>query len=197
MISPLSTPAPESRAETLKAANRPAHEALDQRIMSARPFDDAHRYARFVMMQQALHHDAEPVYGNADLARCFGDLARLSRLQAVLLDGDDLGVPLDLAGRIPFCAGMDLPESLGWLYVIQGSNLGAAFLAKAARRIGFSETRGARHLAEDPAGRAGQWRDFRLALDRVTLPPEDEARVIAGANSAFGRARELVERYMS
>ena len=197
MISSVPMHAADSRAEALKAATRPAHEALDQRIMSARPFENEQRYGRFLMMQQALHHDAEPLYENAALAGCFGDLAHRTRLRAVMLDADDLGVRLNLAGHLPVCTGMDLPEALGWLYVMEGSNLGAAFLAKAASRIGFSETHGARHLAEAPAGRAGQWRDFRRALDSVALRPADEARVIEGANSAFNRARQLVEMYMS
>jgi heme oxygenase len=88
------------------------------------------------------------------------------------------------------------PEALGWLYVAEGSNLGAAFLLKEAAKLGLSESFGARHLADAPEGRGLHWRRFTAALDAVALSASEEARAIASANDAFARVRALVDRFL-
>ena len=80
---------------------------------------------------------------------------------------------------------MDLPTALGWLYVAEGSNLGAAFLLKWAAALGLNETHGARHLAASPEGRARHWRSFTEALDGIELTQAEEGRVADGAREAF------------
>ncbi|MGG2475716.1 biliverdin-producing heme oxygenase, partial [Rhizobium sp. BR5] len=79
----------------------------------------------------------------------------------------------------------DLPEAMGWLYVVEGSNLGAAFLLKDAAKLGLTEEFGARHLAGAPEGRGLHWRTFTAALDEISLTVEEEERVVAGAEAAF------------
>jgi protein TonB len=54
---------------------------------------------------------------------------------------------------------------MGWLYVAEGSNLGAAFLLKEAVKLNLSGSFGARHLAGAPEGRGLHWRTFTAALD--------------------------------
>ena len=81
----------------------------------------------------------------------------------------------------------------GWLYVAEGSNLGAAFLLKEAIRLELSETFGARHLAGAPEGRGLHWRTFTAALDSIALSQAEEDRVIAGAEAAFRRVQGLVD----
>lgn len=90
-------------------------------------------------------------------------------------------------------SGSDLPTALGWLYVAEGSNLGAAFLLKEAAKLGLSEAFGARHLAAAPEGRGLQWRTFTAALDALELSDDEEGRVVAGAEAAFRRVRGLVK----
>ncbi|MCK9909832.1 biliverdin-producing heme oxygenase, partial [Microbacteriaceae bacterium K1510] len=82
------------------------------------------------------------------------------------------------------------------LYVAEGSNLGAAFLLKAAARLGLDETFGARHLAAAPEGRGLSWKKFTTALDAIALTEEEEQRVFAGARAAFSRVYALVEATM-
>ncbi len=63
---------------------------------------------------------------------------------------------------------------MGWLYVVEGSNLGAAFLLKDAAKLGLGEEFGARHLAGAPEGRGLHWRTFTAALDEIELTEEEE-----------------------
>ena len=83
--------------------------------------------------------------------------------------------------------------ALGWLYVAEGSNLGAAFLLKEAIKLGLNDGFGVRHLAAAPEGRGLHWKTFTAALDTVALTPEEEQRVVAGAKAAFARVQHAVD----
>lgn len=185
------------RAATLRAATHTTHEGLDKAIMATRPFDNKLNYGRFLRVQHALHRDVAPLYENAVLQLAFPDLATRARLAQVTRDAADLDITLpDYANTPIACDAMDLPEALGWLYVIEGSNLGAAFLFKAALGMGLSAEFGAAHLAGAPEGRAAQWRSFKAGLNAVKLDDSEEARAVTGAESAFLRARMLVAEHL-
>jgi heme oxygenase len=125
------------------------------------------------------------------------DLAGRRRFDEIGQDMADLSLTQSEPTELPrFIAGeIDVPTALGWLYVAEGSNLGAAFLFKMARALGLDENHGARHLAGHPDGRAQHWRTFTGALDQVALDEAEEMRVIDGANAAFRRVHALVEQH--
>ncbi len=183
-----------SRARRLKAATAHAHDALDTRIMAASPFASRERYLRFLAMQHGFHHDIAALYRNPGLASVVPDLAARARLGEIEADFADLGAAPPAVAPPLFGTGVDLPTAFGWLYVAEGSNLGAAFLAKEARALGLHDEFGARHLAGHPEGRARHWRSFTATLDLLALDDAGEARVIAGAVAAFGRVHGLVDR---
>lgn len=188
---------PETLAERLRTATHPIHEALDQSIMRARPFDSLENYGRFLKVQHAFHRDVSPLYTAAATRACIPDLERRGRLMSVTQDASDLDISLPEYGSAPpACTASDLPEALGWLYVVEGSNLGAAFLFKAAQKMGLSACHGARHLAEAPEGRAAGWRNFKDALNAAQLSPDEEHRVVAGSEAAFRRVRALVGQHL-
>lgn len=185
-----------SRAKRLKAATATAHERLDQRIMAGGPFASRENYGRFLAVQHAFHSDLASLYADPRLAGFISDLAGRERLSAIGADLTDLNLPIPEAGPNLAPDPADLPEALGWLYVAEGSNLGAAFLLKMAAALGLGEVFGARHLAGHPEGRALHWRAFIAALDAVTLSEAEEARAVAGAEAAFARVHGLVERHL-
>lgn len=176
----------------LKAETRAAHEALDSRIMTGRPFEARDRYALFLGLQHQFHGDIRPVYTDRRIEALLPDLAARSRLATIEADLDDLGLvaPAETPG---VALGDDLATRLGWLYVAEGSNLGAAFLIKEAAKLGLDERFGARHLAASPEGRGRQWKAFQAALDAADLDEAGEARAVAGAVAAFNRVRSLAD----
>lgn len=197
MSNPLDTP---SRAAALKAATHAAHQRLDSGIMQFDPFGSRQRYGAFVQMQYAFHRDVASLFEDAQLNRWFPGLQARARLQQVERDLADLDLALPpLAAPPMFVAGaaLDLPTALGWLYVEEGSNLGAAFLFKAAAALGFDGQHGARHLAPHEEGRAPSWRAFVAQLDSVALPTDDEARVTAGAIAAFEQVTRHTEMFFT
>lgn len=184
-----------SLAKRLKAASAAVHDEVDHAVMAARPFASREAYGRFLRFQYRLHRRVEPLYADPALQPVLPDLAERSRLEALEQDFADLGLtpPSDAA------LGPALPreQALGWLYVVEGSNMGAAFLAKEAVKIGLSNDFGARHLAGHADGRGLHWRKFTAALDAAELSPEQDAAAQAAAADAFAHVLVLVRQELN
>ncbi|MDC7684584.1 biliverdin-producing heme oxygenase [Asticcacaulis sp. BYS171W] len=187
------TPDP-SRARRLKAATTQIHDRLDTAVMAGNPFGSRDNYAKFLRMQYVFHRDIDGLYDDPRLTALLPDMATRRRWQKVADDLRDLGCDPPDADRATIPD--DLAERLGWLYVAEGSNLGAAFLFKDAQGLGLSAEHGARHLAGATEGRGLHWRTFTAALDGADLTEADEARAVAGARAAFDRVRALVDLYL-
>ena len=183
---------PQTLAERLKQETTTLHERLDTSIVGKSPFADTARYGAFVETQYRFYAVIEPLYHDETLGALIPGLASRSRLEAARLDLIDLG------RAVPEVAPVEIPDDarLGWLYVSEGSTLGAAFLLKAVGALGFNEEKGARHLAASPEGRGKHWREFKDAINTVTLTPEQDAAAIAGANAAFAHVQQLVGEVM-
>jgi len=181
---------PDSRAKRLKAATHEAHERVDRAVMAAEPFADHETYGRFLRFQYRLHNHVEPLYADPEFGQILPELEHRSRLSALEQDFDDLALERPSAPAGPR---RELPEALGWLYVVEGSNMGAAFLAKDAAKIGFSEGFGARHLAGHAEGRGLHWRSFTDALDAADLSAGQEAEAEVAAVAAFDHVLALIE----
>ncbi len=189
-----------SRTKRLKAATRKAHEVLDGFIMSSKPFESRENFGKFVQTQYLFHRDLDAFFSNETLDKLLPDLKGRRRLGFIEQDLADLALetPAVSAPRFaPEDADFDLAEALGWLYVVEGSNLGAAFLLKDAAKLGLGESFGARHLAGAPEGRGLHWRTFTAALDEIELTAEEERRTVAGAEAAFDKVHQYAKQQMA
>lgn len=187
------SPQPPTRSQRLKAATTDLHDRLDARIMALDPFAAPDRYVRFLAVQQAFYAALAPLYAAPALQALIPNLAGRDRSTAI---ADDLRAvalsPPTMPDPAPVATD-DVSTGLGWLYVAEGSSLGAAFLIKAAQHIGFDAHHGARHLAGHPDGRAAHWRRFTAAIDDAAMTDAGEARMIDAARTAFARFRSLTE----
>ena len=182
--------AEHSLAKLLKAKTHETHDRLDAAIMAADPFSSIPGYGRFLEMQYLFHRDIAALYANPMLQTLLPGLAGRQRLNLVLADLQDIGLePPRGHGEPVFAAGeaVDTPTALGWLYVAEGSNMGAALLRKKVAELGMSDFNGARHLAPAPEGPAAHWRAFTAGLDAIELSGPEQARLVAGAEAAFER----------
>lgn len=185
-----------SRAKRLRAETHAVHKTLDRSIMRAASFADVAGYSRFAEVQYLFHREIEALYGDSRLQALLPGLAARSRLSLMASDLADLGRSVPDADKAPAFtegAAIDLPTALGWLYVAEGSNLGAALLRKEAAKLGLSDSHGARHLAPTSEGPAAHWRIFTAALDAVDLDAAEEARSLDGARAAFARVQALAD----
>jgi heme oxygenase len=187
------TLAEPSRARRLKAMTHDTHEKLDRSIMHAASFGSVEAYGRFAQVQYLFHRDIHALYDDARLQALLPGLAGRRRVAVIGQDLADLR--LDLPDSTPVFTpdAIDLSTALGWLYVAEGSNLGAALLRKEAARLGLSDDHGARHLAPAEDGPAAHWRAFTGALDAAILTPQEEERVTQGARAAFARVQDHVD----
>ncbi|OAE40559.1 biliverdin-producing heme oxygenase [Agrobacterium tumefaciens] len=188
----------QSRVKRLKAATRDAHGGLDTFIMAAKPFESRENFGKFVETQYLFHRDLDVFFANETLDGLLPDLKGRRRLAMIEQDLADLGLAIPETGAARFTdeTPFDLPQAMGWLYVVEGSNLGAAFLLKDAAKLGLTEEFGARHLAGAPEGRGLHWRTFTAAVDEISLTVEEEERVIAGAEAAFRAVHAYAQQRM-
>ncbi|MDO9405497.1 MAG: biliverdin-producing heme oxygenase [Polaromonas sp.] len=177
-------------SQRLRAETASEHERMEGLMATAAPFSSREAYARFTATQYLFQQDVEHFFADSALQATVPDLHVRGRLQAARDDLTDLGsaVPEDA----PATAGVTMPQALGWLYVSEGSTLGAAFLFKEAQeKLSLSETFGARNLAAYPGGRGKVWKQFVVTLDAQPVGTHDA--VVAGAQAAYRRMGELLQ----
>jgi heme oxygenase len=180
------------RSQRLNQITHAPHDRLDKAVKAHAPFETLTSYSRFLIAQYLFQVELQGLYNDPELIQLVPDLALRCRAEQAAADLADLGValPAPLAGalRAPSQA-----EALGWLFVSEGSKLGAAFLIKRAVALNLSETFGARHLGEPAGGRAAGWKAFVRTLDTLPLSVEQEAQLDQGAVAAFERFNLLLE----
>lgn len=182
------------RSQRLNQITHEPHSRLDHLVKSHEPFASPERFARFVAAQHLFQYDLEALYTDARLCALVPDLPQRCRVQHTRLDLADLEHPVPEGDEVIRSQSMDLGEALAWLFVSEGSKLGAAFLLKRMPALGLSDTFGARHLGEPEGGRAEGWKSFTAVLDNVSLDAEQEALADAAAIAAFDRFTQHLER---
>jgi heme oxygenase len=185
-------PRPALRSQRLNQITNEPHTKLDALVKAHAPFETQASFARFVVAQYLFQSELVSLYNDAELIAIVPDLPARCRAEAAKADLADLGseVPAPVAGAVK---NPSKAAALGWLFVSEGSKLGAAFLIKRAVGLGLSETFGARHLGEPAGGRAEGWKSFVKTLDSLEFSAEEEAEVEKAAVDAFNRFTVLLE----
>jgi heme oxygenase len=180
------------RSQRLNQITNEPHSKLDALVKAHSPFETPANFARFVVAQYLFQSELVSLYNDAELTAIVPDLPARCRADAARTDLADLDteVPEPVAGALK---NPTKAEALGWIFVSEGSKLGAAFLIKRAVGLGLSETFGARHLGEPAGGRAEGWKSFVKTLDGLEFSAQEEAEVEKGAIDAFNRFTVLLE----
>ncbi len=180
------------RSQRLNQITHEPHSKLDALVKAHAPFETQANFARFVVAQYLFQSELVALYNDANLVAIVPDLPARCRAEAAKADLADLDteVPAPVAGAVN---NPSKAQALGWLFVSEGSKLGAAFLIKRAVGLGLSETFGARHLGEPAGGRAQGWKTFVKTLDELELSATEEAELDKGAIDAFNRFTVLLE----
>ncbi|CAI8958133.1 Heme oxygenase PigA [Pseudomonas sp. IT-P74] len=180
------------RSQRLNQITNEPHSKLDALVKAHAPFETPASFARFVVAQYLFQSELVSLYNDAELTAIVPDLPARCRADAARADLADLDtdVPAPVAGALKHPT---KAEALGWIFVSEGSKLGAAFLIKRAVGLGLSETFGARHLGEPAGGRAEGWKRFVKTLDGLAFSAQEEAEVEKGAIDAFNRFTVLLE----
>ena len=183
---------PALRSQRLNQITNEPHQKLDALVKAHKPFDDVASFARFVVAQYLFQSELKALYTDPALKEIVPDLPERCRAEQAKADLADLNteVPAPVTGAVN---SPSKAEALGWIFVSEGSKLGAAFLIKRAVGLGLSDSFGARHLGEPAGGRAEGWKSFIRTLDGLELTAEEEADLDKGAVAAFERFTVLLE----
>ena len=180
------------RSQRLNQITQAPHEQLDKAVKTNAPFETLASYSRFLSAQYLFQAELKTLYTNPLLIELIEDLP--DRCRAEQAKADLLDLQADIPG--PVAGAVDAPslaEALGWLFVSEGSKLGAAFLIKRAMALNLSDTFGARHLGEPSGGRAEGWKRFIRIIDDLPLNAEQEREIDRGAVAAFERFNVLLQ----
>ncbi len=186
------TDRPALRSQRLNQITHAPHTELDALVKAHAPFDSRESFARFVVAQYLFQAELQALYNDPQLIAIVPDLAERCRAEQARLDLADLDteVPPAVPGAL---RNPSLGEAMGWIFVSEGSKLGAAFLIKRAVALELSDSFGARHLGEPAGGRAEGWKQFTRILDGLALSAEEDAAAERGAVAAFERFTELLK----
>ena len=171
------------RRAALREATAEHHRQVDALIEKANSFGSLTAYGDHLRRMHLFHQRLE-----CQLSRGGPESALRWRVgERVKWLREDLKalvvVPLQISevdvSREPLLASAG--HCLGALYVLIGSELGAAFLVKRLAALGVSSERGGRYLTGLASSR--MWPDFLCDLEGAEIDPE--ADLIAGATDTF------------
>ncbi|MGQ8917102.1 biliverdin-producing heme oxygenase [Pseudomonas lundensis] len=183
---------PSERSKRLTLATRETHDTLGDKVMGHDPFGNLANYTHFATAQYLFLTELAALHTDPRLTRHIPDLPERCRAELAKADLLDLGVelPTPVPGAVH---NPSMAQALGWVFVSEGSKLGAGVLIKQARALGLSEEHGARHMGEPAVGRGRNWKSFIEMLDAIELTPEEDAELEQAANDAFNRFTFLLE----
>jgi heme oxygenase len=183
---------PALRSQRLNQITHAPHEQLDKAVKANAPFETLESYKRFVVAQYLFQAELQSLYNDPELQKIIPDLPARCRAEQARADLVDLNtdIPKAVGGAVQ---NPDKAQAMGWLFVSEGSKLGAAFLIKRATALNLSESFGARHLGEPAGGRAEGWKSFIRTLDGLDFTAQEEVQADLGAIAAFERFNVLLQ----
>jgi len=177
--------------ELTRRATRGAHGRLDRRLRFEGAAVTLERYVAYLQRMAPVVAEADArMNGRPDLLRCLPDAAARAKVPWLLQDLDDLSARPH-AGPVGLPAARDLPSLFGTLYVIEGSTLGGAVLARRVEAaLGPVPTRYLRAYGERPGE---MWRSFCAGMEAAARDEASRRRVAIAAVETF----ETIERWLA
>lgn len=176
----------------LQEATADAHASIERVIAFDAAAWPLARYHEYLQRMHAFHRAVEPLLLRTSLPL---GLALPARMKTAWLEQDlaCFGVaPLDTRPDAP--ATLEADAAWGWMYVMEGSTLGARTLYPAlVQRWSLAPERGARYLQGYGKATAAMWKAFTAALDAAPSQGIRPQAVAGAANDAF-RALEALFR---
>lgn len=174
--------------ERLKLETGPAHERIETAMDLDRRIATRDGYRDLLIRFYGFHAAWEKAAGAAAPDRDFFERRCKTRLLA--RDLAALGLDEDEIIRLPQCDPlMPLPSSaavLGSMYVVEGSTLGGAIIAREVeRRLGLDAGTGCAYFRSYGRDIAAMWKQFGSVLLEASSPDTDDV-IVATAQETFG-----------
>ena len=173
--------------ERLKIETRPAHDRIEKAMDLDRRIASRDAYTNLLIRFYGFHRAWEGAASSRAPDRTFFQ----SRCKTGLLarDLNALGLDADAIIQLPQChplMPLPAPEAvLGSMYVVEGSTLGGAIIAKEVERnLGFGRDSGCAYFRSYGRDTAAMWKSFGAVLLAASSPETDDL-IVASAQDTF------------
>jgi len=176
------------RRSRLRSATENAHRRLDAVVDDAGYFLDRPSYAAYLRATLRARQPLELALNQCGAETLFAlwpDRAIASALRTDIEDVTEAETPAE-DNPVGLGQVFSQAQAIGTLYVLEGSALGARYLAPRAHSIGMSPTFGARHFARQTAI-PKTWSTFLAVLEALSFDAAQEDECIAASIAAFDR----------
>ncbi|SCY21012.1 biliverdin-producing heme oxygenase [Microvirga guangxiensis] len=173
--------------ERLKIETRPAHDRIELAMDLERRIASRDGYRSLLIRFYGFHSAWEQAASNLAPDRDFFERRRKTRLLAKDLSA--LGLSDDEIIRLPQCAPlMPMPSPaamLGSMYVVEGSTLGGAVIAREVERnLGLGPETGCAYFKSYGRDIAVMWKQFGTKLLEASSPEADDV-IVEAAQKTF------------
>jgi heme oxygenase len=173
--------------ERLKTETRPAHERIENAMDLERRIASRDSYKDLLIRFYGFHSAWEKAASAKAPDKAFFDNRRKAKLLAKDLAA--LGLEEDEIIRLPQCEllmPLDSPAAvLGSMYVVEGSTLGGALIARdVERKLGYDAETGCAYFKSYGRDIAVMWKQFGSMLQDASSPEADDV-IVATAQKTF------------
>ena len=169
----------------LRVATRAAHDRVDA-LFSDLDLADPIDYRRFLIAQAAAFLPVERALDASGAADLFSDWGERRRADLLRADMDALGLAIPTPIAEPHF--VSPAEVAGAAYVLEGSRLGGAMLARSVPAA-FPHA-----FLKSPGN--GQWRGFLVQLELLLASHVQRQQAVEGANQVFEHFARAAHRSM-
>lgn len=168
--------------ERLKKETRPAHDRIEKAMDLERRIATRDAYRDLLIRFHGFHSAWEKEAGGVVQDKDFFERRRKTKL--LVQDLAALGLSEEEIIRLPECNPlMPLPSPaavLGSMYVVEGSTLGGAIIARAVeQRLGLDAQTGCAYFKSYGRETAMMWKQFGAKLLEVSSPDTDDMIVLS------------------
>jgi heme oxygenase len=171
----------------LKAETRAAHDRIEAAVDLDRRISSPEAYRDLLIRFYGFHGAWEEEAAGKAPDRSFFERRR--KTQLLVRDLEALGLESEDIIRLPQCRPLMLlsgPEDvLGSMYVVEGSTLGGAIIAREVeRRLGLDAQTGCAYFRSYGRDIAAMWKSFGAVLLEASSPEADD-RIVRSAQKTF------------
>ncbi len=186
---------PASLRETLRAATRQAHDAVEQSVDILRADLTHSEYVAYLCALHGYYDIVEPALIYADMTYCGGALDLKGRAKLAWLKDDlQISSPQIQLEKLPalqsFRPVNNAANLVGRSYVMEGSTLGSAMISRHVQKcLNITPEKGGRFLHGYGAATGSMWNRFVAAIDALQFSDAQRTECVDAAIETFDQIR--------